>query len=330
MSILISILKFAGISAVITLLIALGLIVSQRPGKVLAPEGGLDFSEQLGRDVAPLEVRRLPLRDGFEASLRHLEGPEGAPLVILVHGSGWYGAQFDGLARELSAVAEVVAPDLRGHGVNPGRRGDLDYLGQFEDDLADIIAHFAKPGQKVVMAGHSSGGGLVVRFAGGAHGDLLDGAVLMAPFLQYDAPTAREASGGWAHVLTRRVIGLSMLNAARIRLLDHLTVIEFAMPRVVLDGPQGNAATTSYSWRLNNSFSPRRDWQGDVAALPPFLLIAGEADEAFRADQYEPTLSGISDKGQYLLLPGVGHLPVVDDPRSAKALVGFVEGIAAQ
>ena len=77
--------------------------------------------------------------------------------MVLIHGSGWYGAQFDGLAPKLADVADVLVPDLRGHGKNPDRRGDVDYIGQFEDDIADLIAAKRKNGQKVIMLGHVKG-----------------------------------------------------------------------------------------------------------------------------------------------------------------------------
>lgn len=89
-------------------------------------------------------------------------------------------------------LADVLVPDLRGHGLNPERRGDIGYIGQFEDDLAALIEAKRKPRQKVVIIGHSSGGGLVVRMAGGKHGTHLDHAVLLAPFLKYNDQTARE------------------------------------------------------------------------------------------------------------------------------------------
>ena len=47
----------------------------------------------------------------------------------------------------------------------PERRGDVDYIGQMEDDLAalDRRARRARI-KKSSLLGHSSGGGLVVRF----------------------------------------------------------------------------------------------------------------------------------------------------------------------
>ena len=325
----IKVLTFIGISAMITATLAIGLILSARPGGLDDADvtGGLDF-DRLASDAVPLATEAATLRDGSTTLVRHVTGPEDGPLVVLVHGSGWDGGQFDGLARELSEVADVIAPDLRGHGADPVRRGDVDYIGQMEDDLADLIASYRRDeNQPVVMLGHSSGGGLVIRFANGLHGGLLSRAVLLAPFVQHDAPTMRANSGGWAHVLTRRIIGLSMLNMVGIRALDHLVIVEFNMPKSVLDGSEGHRATTAYSWRLNQGYAPRRDWQADIAALPEFLLLAGDEDEAFVADQYEPVFSDVSDRGRYGLLPGVGHLDVVTDAAAVAQVRDFVAGV---
>lgn len=288
---------------------------------------GLDFSGTLSADHTPLPIETVSLRDGSKMAVRHAKGPAGGPLVVMVHGSGWHGQQFEGLAAGLADLADVLAPDLRGHGLAPTRRGDVDYIGQLEDDLADLIAARAAPQQKVVLLGHSSGGGLVVRFAGGAHRGLVDGAVLLAPFLHHSAPTTRENSGGWASVCLRRIIGLSVLNTLRITALNDRPVIRFAMPEVVLNGPLGHTATTEYSYRLNTSFAPRADWQTDVAGLPPFLLVAGMQDEAFYADRFEASLAPQNPAGRYVLLPGVSHLDVVDADATLTALRDFVAGL---
>ena len=204
-------------SALITFGIAIALILSQRPSE-LPPGEGLDFTNTLeaGTD-APQLLSAVQMRDGYELQLRQYDSAAAAeaPLLVLVHGSGWHGLQFDPLAKNLSQFADVIVPDLRGHGTKPGTRGDIAYINQFEDDLADLIKATAQPGQKVVLGGHSSGGGLVVRFAGGTHGDMLDGAVLMAPYLHHNAPTMRPNAGGWSYPLLRRIIGLSMLNTFR-------------------------------------------------------------------------------------------------------------------
>jgi alpha-beta hydrolase superfamily lysophospholipase len=238
--------------------------------------------------------------------------------------------KIDPLERRLQAVADVLVPDLRGHGFAPLKRGDISHISQLEEDLADLIAAKRKPGQKVVLAGHSSGGGLVVRFAGGDYGDQIDAAILMAPYLQYNAPTTRPNSGGWANPLTRRIIGLSMLNGVGITALNGLTAITFNFPDAVLNGPLGDTATQAYSFRLNTGFAPRADYLADVAKLPEFLLLVGDQDEAFVAEGYAPLMAAVTDKGRYVIVKDASHLAVVDDPASLAAMTDFIGKIASR
>jgi pimeloyl-ACP methyl ester carboxylesterase len=321
------VLRFAAISAIIYFLIAFGLILSQGPSNAVSGET-IDFSGQSGgasAERAPLQSFKA--RDGATLSYRHYgTGNTDAPLLIFLHGSGWHGGAYDGLARSIAEKAgmEVALPDLRGHGPNPLTRGDVAYIGQLEDDITDLAAALRKPGQKLVLGGHSSGGGLVIRYAGGEQGSTLDGAVLLAPFLKYNAPTTRPNSGGWARPLTRRIIGLSMLNAVGIRALNGLTAIQFNFPAEVLNGAEGGTATASYSYRLNTSYAPRNDYLADIAALPPFLLIAGTEDESFVASGYEPAMKPVNPNGQYRLLDGQSHLGAISDERTAGLIADYL------
>ncbi len=323
---MLTILWFITVAFLITVAIAVGLILSEWP-RPFKGSGGLSFRDLLGRVRVDMPMPDpVPMRDGYELLVRDYGATQG-PLIIFVHGSGWNGMQFDQLASGLSDQGRVLVPDLRGHGANPGLRGDIPHIGQLEEDLCDLIAANREDGQKVVVIGHSSGGGLVVRFAGGKYGAQMDAAVLLAPFLKHDAPTTRDNSGGWAQPLTRRLIGLSMLNALRIQGLNRLKVITFNFPPEVLEGPYGDLATTAYSYRLNTSYAPRSKYLADVAALPPFLLIAGREDEAFVADGYAPLMSGATGKGSYLVVPDQSHLGIVDAPQTEAAIREFLNGV---
>ena len=325
------VLRIAVISVVIYFLIAFGLILSQNPSSSVSG-GTIDFSGQTasaGPEPAPLQTYKA--RDGATLGYRRYGSSNAdAPLLIFIHGSGWHGGAYDGLARSISEKAgvEVALPDLRGHGPEPETRGDIAYIGQLEDDIADLAAQIRKPGQPLVLGGHSSGGGLVIRYAGGQHGDTLDGAVLLAPFLKYNAPTTRPNSGGWARPLTRRIIGLSMLNAVGITALNGLTAIQFNFPDEVLNGPEGSTATAGYSYRLNTAYAPRNDYLADIAALPPFLLIAGENDESFVASGYQPLIEPVNAAGRYHLLDGQSHLGVINDERTAELIASFMGELA--
>lgn len=316
---LLTIAKFAAVFGGVYVLIAVGLILSQFPSSPRTDKG-LDFT--VIRDLPDMPpLQNIASRNGSPIWFHHLLGENSGPLVVVLHGSSAFGASYADLAINIEKMgAEVILPDLRGHGVQAERRGDVDYIGQFEDDLQDILDHARKPGQKVIYVGHSSGGGLVARFAGGPHGFGVDGAVLLAPYLHYTSPTMRPNSGGWAFPLIRRTIGLEMLNRIGIKMLNGLVTLQFTTPDVPDDIP----LTDAYSYRLNAGFSPRNDYGSDIAALPEFLVVTGSMDEAFVSEAFEPLMAPLNPKGTYHVLPGVTHLQVYSEPETYRLVRDFI------
>lgn len=314
------------------------LVASQRPR---GPGGaaGLDFSGHRGDGAGappPPPAERLPMRDGTGMPCRlHLSARAEAPVLLLLHGSSFHGLQFEGLGRALAAAgaAHVAAPDLRGHGYAPERRGDIDHVEQLAEDAADAMAALRArfPGAKLVLGGHSSGGGLVVRHAGG-DGPKPDGCLLLAPYLGHAAPTTRPKSGGWARPLVRRIIGLSLLNMLGIRALNHLVSLEFATDPEVIRGPLGPTVTGAYSWRMTTGFAPRRDLAGDLRGLAaPTLLLVGDRDEAFVAEAYAPLLAAAAPGAAVEVLPGETHLGLVGSDATRARIARFlaqIEGAA--
>src|SRR5580704_6856298 len=121
----------------------------------------IDFSELLYDYSNMPDLVRYQARDQAMLDYRHYSSFS-KDLLIIIHGSGYHGRYFHKIALDISQknIAQVIIPDLRGHGLNPKKRGDVDYIGQLDDDLDDLIL-FAiakyKP-HKIYIAGHSSGG----------------------------------------------------------------------------------------------------------------------------------------------------------------------------
>jgi alpha-beta hydrolase superfamily lysophospholipase len=200
----------------------------------------------------------------------------------------------------------------------------VDYIGQLEDDLADLIALIRKdnPESMLIVGGHSSGGGLAIRFAGSRYGQKADAYILMSPFLKYNAPTTRLNSGGFAMPYTRRIIGLVMLNNVGIRWFNYLTVMKFNMPERACDGTE----TLSYSFRLTTTYAPH-DYEKDLSAITqPLFVVAGTEDEAMISSQYEPVISKYT-KVQVKLLQGVTHMGLVVGPEVRPVIKEWLEGL---
>ena len=165
-------------------------------------DAAFSFVEAATTDVVRVPVSTARLREGLDVDVRHLAAHETDwPLLILLHGSGWYGQQFDALLPVLTHHADVLAPDLCGHGPHAKAGGDLDYIGQLEDDIADLINLYARPGQKIVLAGHCSGGGLAIRFLAGVYGAGWHWRSYLRPFLSIIgrpcAPMLGAGRGRW-------------------------------------------------------------------------------------------------------------------------------------
>lgn len=283
--------------------------------------------------------RLAPLAEGEAAARGHYRARDGARLpvrhypadsdtaLLLVHGSGSHGRYLAPLARRIAeaGAARVYTPDLRGHGLEPARRGDCDYVDQLQDDLADLLEHARaeRAGTRVVVGGHSSGGGLAVRFAGSAYREQASGYLLLAPFLGHDAPTTRVDAGGWARPRVPVIVGLSVLNALGITALNGVTAITFQMPDAVRDGTE----TLAYSYRLNTGYAPR-DFRRDLAGLErPVLALIGADDEAFLPEQLAPALRPLVP-ATVEVLDGVGHLDLPAAAATAERVIRWLEALA--
>ena len=265
-------------------------------------------------------IDRYPARDGEQLSFQFYDST-GEVILVFVHGSSYHGAGYHTLARELSdaGVAKVYLPNLRGHYLSGQRRGDVDYIGQLEDDLADLVAYIRDRDQRgpLVLGGHSSGGGLAIRVAGGEHGGLASAYLLLSPVIPL-APTTRGGdAGGWAHLHRSRLYGLLVLNAVGVTGLNGLPIIQFNKPETFRDGTE----TLSYSYRLNTSFHPRYDYAADIEAMgDQFLLLIGDDDQSNDPVAYEEMFPQSGAEARVMRLPGVDHLGVFSAPSALSAM----------
>src|SRR6185369_16318833 len=137
----------------------------------------------------------------------------------------------------------------------------IGYVGQLEDDI-DSFAHAVSLPKPSTLAGFSSGGGFVLRFAGSARQGEFQSYLLLSPYLGYDAPTARPGSGGWASVGVPRIVAISVLNLVGIHAFNDMPVVRFALSE------EAKAfLTPEYSFALAVNFQPNRDYEANIRAV---------------------------------------------------------------
>ena len=281
----------------------------------------VDVARALDRTGMP-PVTLHAARDGTALAHRAYLVPGSAQVALLFHGSSDSSIGMHGVARALQARGVTAyAVDVRGHGQS-GPPGDIDYVGQLEHDVYDLVEHLRAVHRQAsfVAIGHSSGGGFVLRLAGTeSTAALFDKFVVTAPYLHHRAPTSRGAEGGgWVRPFKVRIAGLAALDALGIDLFAGLPVMAFALPA---DAP----GTRTYSYRLFRNFGPHRDYVDDVRrAGRPVVVIVGAADEVFKADRYADALQDVRSLVDLRLIDGLGHMAMVADPRALAAITDAV------
>src|SRR5712692_4995241 len=165
------------------------------------PFANVDFSRLM-------PIQRYMARDGVQLAYRHYPVNEPRRIVVLIHGSSGSSRSMHVLAEALQREGfSVYALDMRGHG-DSGTKGDVDYVGQLEDDTEDFVARVLMGKHSAALVGFSSGGGFVLRFAGSIRQELFARYVLLSPYLRYDASTTKPVNQGWAVVSVPRIVAL--------------------------------------------------------------------------------------------------------------------------
>jgi len=265
-------------------------------------------------------VRHYQARDGAQLAYRAYPADHSRHTVALVHGSSASSSSLHALAEYLQKNdIDVYALDMRGHGES-GRQGDIDYVGQLEDDLEDFMKQMFQNRSDVVLAGFSSGGGFALRFAAGPRQQLFSRYIALAPFIRYDAPTTRPNSGEWARASVPRIIALTLLGPVGRKWLGHLPVIAFG-----IDPQNARYQTSTYSYRLSSNFGLHHDYVSDLKAIKqPLTVIVGDEDELVYPQKYLSVFAEPQPHAEIRIVPGVGHITLTTDPAGLEAIAEVI------
>ncbi|MDF0601505.1 alpha/beta fold hydrolase [Psychromarinibacter sp. C21-152] len=256
-------------------------------------------------ETASYRRRDFAMSDGGRIAARVFGDAAAETVIVLVHGIGVAGDRWIGAAGKLAgaAGARVVLIDLRGHGESSGRRYDLDRIGQYEDDLAEIVGALRdeRPEARMVLAGHSMGGGIALRFALKRDRPPVDGYLLFAPVFG-PGPTAppRDAQEAGALRIDRaRMTGLVLLNMAGIRAFNRL-------PVAFLDLPPDDPAYSFTAMASGLPLPPTTAVDALRAMEAPLLVLVGAEDTAVVPGGYAEVLTA-AGTGQVEVVPALGH-----------------------
>lgn len=249
--------------------------------------------------------------------------------VVWLHGVRSSGAE---LAQALSWVPvdspwEFWVPDLRGHGQEAALKADLSAPDQYAADVAALIKTLKKrfPNDKVILAGHSMGGGVALRTLLYPGAVSPDGLLLLAPLLGHNAPIYHQPKVGatseateepYLHIHFERIIGLKIMESAQLPVDASLPVLFFH--------PKHPKLPLQYSYRANQAMAPD-DFEEVLQQIKiPTLLLVGENDEAFNAKVYPHLLKQHAPSATCTILPGLGHNNLLTGPQLMQQMMGWM------
>ena len=233
--------------------------------------------------------------------------PADRPPLLIAHGLFGSGRNWGVIARRLADRRQVMAVDMRNHGLSP-RAGSQSYPDMAEDLAQVIRAH----GGPMDVMGHSMGGKAAMQLAL-THGDLIRRLVVadIAP-VAYDHDQS-------AHIHAMRALdltGLASRGEADRRL--SATIPDPALRAFFLQSLDLKADPPE--WRLNLDVLAAEmpkivGWPGTQGQFDhPTLFLAGSESHYVKPD-YRDTIRTLFPKARFAKLIGAGHWLHADKPR---------------
>lgn len=263
-----------------------------------------------------------------------LWGDETAPPVLFTHGmAAWGGLWRDVAEHIVSQGYRVIALDQAPFGFSDNAHRDFSRTAQAER-LKQVLDGLGI--NKVFLVGHSYGGGVTLE-AALRYPDRISGLVLVCPVTGLmDAPEAGPApskalplplrisalaEAGIAASATNTVVTgplmASFMHKTEMMTPEHVATIQKPFARTGMT-PAMASWFTQFMSGDPQAMSAQRDLV--KVKVVPAELIWGEMDTVTPIAQGED-LAALMGITQFARMPGIGHMPQLEDPAAFKALL---------
>lgn len=281
----------------------------------LAPEQAMRFAVDIERQRSGLVRKHIDLPGDLHYV--YLEGGQGEPLLLL-HGFGADKDNFTRVARFLTPHFRVIVPDLTGFGESSHpQQADYSPLAQAAR-LRDFM--HALGIRNLHLGGSSMGGQIALSYAA-LHPAEVKSLWLLDPAGLWSAPESE----------LQKIIRETGKNPLLARTEDEFAAtFKFVMndppyiPRTMLNAmSRGRIRNFDLEQRIFRQIEADSVEQRVAGLGIPALIVWGENDRALSVAS-AATLHKLLPKSQVIIMPGIGHLPMIENPqRSAGDYLKF-------
>ena len=253
-----------------------------------------------------------------------LTGPEGAPVVVLVHGLGLNRAVWQWLVPVLSSRFRVLSYDFLGHGDSPPPVGQP-VLRDLSEQLRGLLDHLGV--RKAAIVGFSLGGMVARRFAQD-HGDRVSALVILHS----------------AHLRSEKAQAAILFRVAQAEEHGPAATVELALERWYTDACRAarpDLMDLTRKWVLANDpkVYPKlyrilaHGVEELVAPSPPLacptLVITGDEDFGNSPEMSAAIAAEIAG-ARLLILKGLRHMALAEAPEAVnRPVLEFLSEVLA-
>jgi pimeloyl-ACP methyl ester carboxylesterase len=229
--------------------------------------------------------------------------------VLWIHGYPLSNMLWDIQLNDLTDIARMIAPDLRGHGMTDPTEPPYS-MGLFANDCADLLEHLGIFGP-VVVGGLSMGGYVAFEFYR-RYPERVAGLILAATRAGDDSAEVKEARDKAAGVAIAEGIGpIAEGMLPKLLAPDNYEaqpdLVDYVREMMLETSPDGVVGALA-------AMRDRPDSTPDLSALDvPVLILHGAEDQLIPVAEAEAMAAALPS-AKLVVVPGAGHLPNLEQP----------------
>ena len=259
-------------------------------------------------------------------------GAPEAPVLLLVHGLGASTAWWNPVVPCLADAYRVVRIDLLGHGRSTGpKSGDAAYSIAGQAERVGAVLDRLDVNRVLTAVGHSTGGSVVAELAR----QRPDAVAALALIGTGPYPEADTSDSPLSRLLFARVPGAVLWRTFNTAIVRKSLSTAFAKPAAPLPDElvAGTRGMTHHALaataRGSSAYIRERTMPDRLTELgKPLLVVFGARDARWRAAAAEDYR--VVPGARVVVLPGIGHTPMYDDPQTTCDLLLEFAGSAVQ